>query len=623
MKVPFFQQAGARGSLFTQDDITVNGYPEKTPDGRIALRKRKGTVRVNQPPAGVATPRGIAAFNGQVISVFGGNVYYGTTLIGPANIGTDQITDKAFGASWTATSCTEAAASEGPLTDTSAYRIYNAAASEGKQVHSAIAVAAGETIFLSVWVKDNEGHANDEGQVLRVKIALTGGTAKDYEAKFLPNSLTGPSTYEIAATAANGDCQIKESYGGTWYQCMLKMTTGDNTSAAITIWPGAGTVLEDADDFDADEGNEFYNPVFYRSVTNGTGVFSFVECGTETRQLAFGDGDDLWIMGTDYVMWPNLETAADIVPSISYLDGYLTKMDATGQIDHSEPLTPYDWPPENTTNAESWADDGRYLCRHNNYLLAIGASSMEFFYNAANTEGSAFSRVDGAMQRIGAAHKRVCAELRGTVAFFSYPSAIYMVAETKPKRISTPAVERLLAAATLTDAWVYGHEMDGHSFYTFIFPTSNISLCYDASTESWHQLKDTGGNYFKIINAVELLGVIYGQHLTDGYVYKFSGAQDNGTSFAVVGRSGYGDLGMSERKRCRALTLQGDLQTGETISLRYSDDDFGNWSTARSVTVLPRTKTFRLGQFTRRAWEFSYTGAYELRLFDVDLDVGK
>jgi len=623
MKIPFFQQAGARGSLLTQDDITVNGYPEKLPDGRIALRKRKGTVRVNQPPAGAATPRGIAAFNGQVISVFGGNVYYGTTLIGPANVGADQISDKAFGASWTATSCTEATASTGPVTDSSSYRIYNAASSEGKQVHAAITVAAGETVFFSVWVKDNEGHAKDDAQVLRVKIALTGGTAKTYEAKFLPNSADGPSTYEIAATAANGTCQIKEGYGGTWYQCMMQMTTGDNTSAAITIWPGAGTVLEDADDFDADEGNEFYNPMFYRSVTNGTGVFSFTETGTDTRRLAFGDGDDAWIMGTDYVMWPILETTTDIVPSMSYLDGYLVKMDATGQIDHSEPLSPFDWPPENTSNAESWSDDGMFLCRHNNYLLAIGAKSMEFFYNAANTEGSAFSRVDGAMQRIGAAHKRVCGELRGTVSFFSYPSAIYMVVETKPKRISTPAIERMLAGATLTDAWVYGHEMDGHSFYTFIFPTSNLSFTYDASSESWHQLKETSGAYFKIINAVELLGVVYGQHLTDGYVYKFSGSQDNGSNYGVLARTSYGDMGFPERKRCRSLALHGDLQTGETLSIRYSDDDYTTWSTARSVTVSARGKPFAFGQFTRRAWEISYTGAYDLRLFDVDIDVGQ
>jgi hypothetical protein len=485
-------------------------------------------------------------------------------------------------------------------------------------------VAAGETIYFSVWVKDNEGHATDDAIVARIKIDLTGGSAKTYEAKFLPNSGAGIGVYEIAATAANGECQIKDGYGGGWYQCMMKMTTGDNTSAAVTIIPGVGTTLAtDSDTYAATKGNTFYNPMLYRSVANGTGVFTFTECGSTSRMLAFGDGDDLWLMGTDWNMWPVLETSAANVPAVCYLDGYLVVMDSNGQIDHSEPLTNFDWPPENTINAESWADDGKYLCRHNNYLLAIGERSMEFFYDAANTTGSAFSRVDGAMQKLGAAHSRVCGELRGAVAFMSYPSAIYMVMETKPKRISTGPVERLLAGVTMTDAWAYGFEMDGHSFFMFIFPTSNISLCYDASAEAWHQATDSAGNYYKVINSVEFNGIVYGQHLTDGYVYKLSGSQDNAVSYPMLVRTAYGDLGISERKRCRAMSLQGDLKSGETLSLRYTDDDFTTWSAARSIGVSARGKTWALGQFYRRAWEISYTGAYDVRLFEVDIEAGK
>lgn len=624
MKIPFFQQAGARASLLTQDDLTVNGYPEKLPDGRIALRKRKGSSRVNQPPGVAATPRGIAAFNGQIISVFGGNVYYGTILIGPANIGADQISDKAFGASWTASNVTESAASTGPLAGSSAYRVSNSSTSAGTEVHSAITVAAGETIFFSVWVKDNEGHADDDAQVLRVTLALTGGTAKTYEAKFLPNTGVGIGTYEVVANAANGECQIKEGYGGVWFQCMMKMTTGNNTSLAITIRPGVGTTLAtDTDTYVANKGNEFYNPMLYRSNTSGTGRFNFVETGTTSRLLAFSDGDDGWLMGTDYVMWPILETSMSIVPGLAYLDGYLIKMNANGQIDHSEPLTMYDWPPANTTNAESWSDDGVYLCRHNNYLLAIGSESMEFFYNAANATGSALSRVDGAMQRIGAAHSRVCAQLRGTVAFISYPAAVYIVMETKPKRISTPAVERLLFGLTLTDCWAFGFEVDGHSFYAWVFPTSNRALCYDAGTDTWHQLTDTGGNYFKLIDAATLAGEVYAQHITDGYVYKLTGSQDNSVDYTVTARTAYADLGVTERKRIRSMTFHGDLPANQSISVRYTDDDYGAWSTARNISLSARGKSFNWGSFFRRAFEVSYTGPADLRLFEVDIEPGQ
>jgi hypothetical protein len=268
------------------------------------------------------------------------------------------------------------------------------------------------------------------------------------------------------------------------------------------------------------------------------------------------------------------------------------------------------------------SDGGVYLCRHNNYLLAVGSRSMEFFYNAAlSVEGSAFLRVDGAMQQIGAAGSRVCTTHRNVLAFLSSPNAIYLVADTKPTRISTPAIERLIDGVTITDAWFYGYESDGHSFLVCTFPTSAISLAYDLTTGSWYRMTDTAGGYFKIVNATELNGVVYGQHATDGYVYKFSGTQDNGVSFTTTVRTAYLDYGLFERKTCPSLALQADLKSGESLSIRYTDDDYVTWSTARTCAVTPRCRYWGWGQFIRRAWEISYAGQYDLRLHEMDIDL--
>lgn len=151
---------------------------------------------------------------------------------------------------------------------------------------------------------------------------------------------------------------------------------------------------------------------------------------------------------------------------------------------------------------------------------------------------------------------------------------------------------------------------------------TGLTLCYDSATETWHQVTDTAGDYFKIVNAVELNGVYYGQHATDGYIYKFTGSQDEGVDYPVIARTSYADLGTAQRKRVRAMSFNGDLSAGEALSVRYSDNDFGNWSQPRSVTVSPRTKSWNWGSFFRRAYEISYTGPSDMRLFEVEIEAG-
>jgi len=81
MKLPFIQSPGQRGTSLLKDDITINAYAEQLADGRTALVKRPG-VASHQVPAAASTPRGMWWFNGQLVSIYGAKLFYGTTEVG-------------------------------------------------------------------------------------------------------------------------------------------------------------------------------------------------------------------------------------------------------------------------------------------------------------------------------------------------------------------------------------------------------------------------------------------------------------------------------------------------------------------------------------------------------------
>jgi hypothetical protein len=75
------------------------------------------------------------------------------------------------------------------------------------------------------------------------------------------------------------------------------------------------------------------------------------------------------------------------------------------------------------------------------------------------------------------------------------------------------------------------------------------------------------------------------------------------------------------RKFVRKLELVGDMQlTTTNVLLSYFDDDFLTQSTTRTMDMsLVRAFAMNLGNFRRRVWQVSYTGANPLRLQYLEL----
>lgn len=86
-----------------------------------------------------------------------------------------------------------------------------------------------------------------------------------------------------------------------------------------------------------------------------------------------------------------------------FIDGYLFAANANGtRIYNSDPAGAYTvWNTQNFIDAEQYADRIGFIAKHHNYLVALGQSSVEFFYNNSVEVGSPLARQESYATRIG------------------------------------------------------------------------------------------------------------------------------------------------------------------------------------------------------------------------------
>ena len=623
--LPAYAGYGNVDGLITKDDYLLNCYPEQLPDGRTCLTTRAGYSVHNRPPGANAPPRGITSFNGHIYTVFGDVLYRGTTAIANVVQSADQITNKVFTTGWTFVNAgIDGSGRTDPFGKLEAFRLRNTSTSDSTITHSAITVPANQRVWFGVFVKDNAGHTTDDGHVLKLRAELTGGTAKTYEAKFKPTA-GSIGTHEITGTAANGECLIKSAMGGGWYLCILHMTTGNNTTLTVRIVPSTGTNLSDSDTFTNDRGNIFYHPFVVFTTTGASGQAWMEETGIEDRYLAVLANNQLMLVGTDDIPWPvrGLRYQTDVKASgLAALDGMLALLTRSGYLLHSEPYEPFNWHPNAYLNAESFPDEALHLARHINYLAVFGRRSIEFYYNAKLEEGASFGRVDGAMQQIGLACPNAIASIKGVQFFLSDKHAVYQLGETKPARVSTPAIERAIGANLANPCTVYAScvEADGHVFAIFNFTSDGITLAYDATAQAWMFLQYGAGGNYRLGMASLHDGRYYAMDTSSGHVYLIGATtQDVTENIRVEARSSRVDFGIPGRKTLAGVTLVSSTGTG----LMYFDhsENGSTWQTRSWTPDQRHHRETSLGQFESRYFRWRYEGTEKIQLIQAHFDI--
>lgn len=324
-------------------------------------------------------------------------------------------------------------------------------------------------------------------------------------------------------------------------------------------------------------------------------------------------------------------------PNIVFLDGYLFLVkDNSSIIYNSENNNPLSFTTDAIIAPEQEPDLVVRLAKINNYLLAFGTNSIEYYWDAAN------AAPDSPMQRNDAPIK-INSYLAG---FATYGNQIFYIgldaagqpdvfkmSDFKLESIGSPSISRYLNTATDNiSSWVGAVvSFQGHTFYVINAGTSK-SWAIDLDSGLTTRFAFQAGTTFDILKSVNIVTTTSARTYfcldnSTSEIYKFDESlyRDNGTNFTVQFITEANDFGTLNRKTMKRLAIVGDRPGAvSNISVSWSDDDYQTYSTARTIDLnqdLPCC--YQLGWFRQRIFKFSYTDNYPMRIQDIEVDINK
>ncbi len=355
----------------------------------------------------------------------------------------------------------------------------------------------------------------------------------------------------------------------------------------------------------------------YLFVCDGTAGWIIDTSGTVTNANA---GDD----GTHTFPTPH-------APVPTWIDGYmvLAKGSDIYTCTVDEPTL---WLDSDFISAESFPDPILGLARQNNKVVALGSTSIEFFYDAANASGSPLSRNEAAVIQTGCISTHAIYQNEKYFAFIGQSDsggrAVWFVEGFSPKKVSDEFIDRILDQETdLENASGFGFRSMGHMFYLVNLVGLRRTLVYDVDEKLWHEWSNySSGAHTEFICNHETdtdEGAVYLLHGSDGDVYKLDPLSyqdgDHGVIRVEIITNRY-DMDTYKRKFMSTLKPVGDLQSGGFLYISWSDDDYQTWTTTRQIDL---SSTFpnvaRLGSFRRRTFKLVHEDNYPLRLEALDI----
>ena len=171
--------------------------------------------------------------------------------------------------------------------------------------------------------------------------------------------------------------------------------------------------------------------------------------------------------------------------TVTYQDGYFIFSRAgTGQFYLSE-LLDTDFDPNDFGTAEGQPDKLLAVLSDHREVFMFGESTIEVWYNSGDPD-LPFERNQGAFIEKGCAAPYAITKQNNTIYFVGSDLMVYQMSGYTPIRISTHEVERTIKDVSLSDAFSYTYQDQGHLFYMLTIPAANITWCYDISSGTWH-----------------------------------------------------------------------------------------------------------------------------------------
>lgn len=142
--------------------------------------------------------------------------------------------------------------------------------------------------------------------------------------------------------------------------------------------------------------------------------------------------------------------------------------------------------------AESSPDNLMAIQSIHGELWLVGEQTTEIWAPNLGTDVFPFLRLNGGIINNGTIAK-ASVNTNGSNIFWLGSSAqghgqVWMSESYQPKKISTPAIDFIIEGlGEISDAIGWCYTQEGHNFYILTLPNARKTLCYDLSTDEWHE----------------------------------------------------------------------------------------------------------------------------------------
>lgn len=319
------------------------------------------------------------------------------------------------------------------------------------------------------------------------------------------------------------------------------------------------------------------------------------------------------------------------IPTPTFLDGYII-LPQRSDVYNCIVDEPTKWDSGQYLTAEMFPDAVVALARQNNQIVVLGENSIEFFYDAANVNGSPLARNDSTTIQFGCAapyaiyqNEKFCIVVAQSE---SGGRAVWQIEGFQPKRISDEFIDRILdQEVDMTDCRGFGVRTMGHLFFCLNLPTLNRTLVYDVDEKLWHEWSTNNAGSHSVFAYNYLCdnhtGSSYLLHLSDGTLSKLdtTAYTDNGTAILVDLTTNKYDMDTIRRKFMSNFRIVADrYTTGNSVDVRWTDDDYQTWSGTKTIALTDDFPNFaRGGAFRRRAFNIKNALNYGLRLESLEV----
>lgn len=414
----------------------------------------------------------------------------------------------------------------------------------------------------------------------------------------------------------------------------LNTPSAGNVGSAILVWTGngAGTAVITA--FGATNSTLYSGTSSLGAITGKATQISETFVTTTPTLVVPSSDSTAWYYDTGVGVMTRI-TDADfpgnagftLAGGFAHMDGFPFVMTTDGKLWAGNINTVTAWTANNFDSNNAYPDKGVGCVRFKNYVLAFGSESVQFWVNRGLTPFPLVN-VPSMTMKVGAVSWDAIATLsdnvfwaggtpQGGISIFQFDGSV--------SRISSPEQDVPLGLAgpsniSLTTLRVYGRSM--------VLVKANTRLfVYVIEDKRWHEWTASTPLFYKCAGVQlgsQILTYSISNQDTGGKVFVVDPASlvftDNGSAFTATIQSRADDYGSPNRKFFGEFRVEADVEpTTSTLTVAYSDDDFGTWNTAGTIDLSSQSKLTRLGATrpeygNKRAWKMSHSANTAFRI---------